>query len=280
MGIARALVTATHPIPTAAVTAFAAATALAAGLPPRRTGLLTVAVLAGQLCIGWSNDWLDRDRDRRAGRLDKPIPRGDLPATTVGIGAVLAGTACVPLSLLLGRRPGAAHLAAVASGLGYNLGLKATVLSPVPYAVTFALLPPWVVAASLPGSPTPRRGVWVAAGVLGVSAHFANTVGDADADAATSVRGLPQLLGPAGSILLSGSLLVAAAPLLLVGTAVTPVTAGAVAGSLVAAATACGLVLRHRTDRTDTAFRLQLFATALLVGAFLSAGSALVAGPR
>lgn len=279
MGVARALVTATHPVPTVAVTAFAVATAASAGLRARRTGLLAAAVLTGQLCIGWSNDWLDRDRDSRAGRLDKPIPRGDVPAATVGTGAVLAGAACVPLSVLLGRRAGGAHLAAVASGLGYNLGLKATPLSPLPYFVTFALLPPWVAALSLPGTPAPRSGVWVAAGVLGVSAHFANTVGDADADAATSVRGLPQLLGPARSILVSGSLLAAAAPLLLVGTRVTPVTAAAVAGSVTAAAAACGLVLRRRTDRTDTAFRLQLLGTGLLLLAFVTGGSALVAVP-
>jgi len=39
---------------------------------------------------------------------------------TVGIGALVALTACVPMSLLLGWRAGVAHLVAVAAAWSYN----------------------------------------------------------------------------------------------------------------------------------------------------------------
>ena len=46
--------------------------------------LLTgLAVLAGQLSIGWSNDLLDRSRDVAAGRSDKPLATGAADPRTV-----------------------------------------------------------------------------------------------------------------------------------------------------------------------------------------------------
>ena len=92
--------------------------------------------------------------------------------------------------------PGIAHLAAVALAWSYNLGLKRTVVSPLPYAVAFGLVPV-VVAAMLPGAPAPVDVLIIAGVACGVAAHFANTVGDAAEDAMTGVRGLPQRIGPA-----------------------------------------------------------------------------------
>ncbi|MDQ3537656.1 MAG: hypothetical protein M3415_02480, partial [Actinomycetota bacterium] len=70
-----ALLRCSHPGPTVAVTMFASALALGAG---SGAGVLRVgaAVLAGQLSVGWLNDFLDADRDRVAGRVDKPIAAG------------------------------------------------------------------------------------------------------------------------------------------------------------------------------------------------------------
>ena len=53
----------------------------------------------------------------------------------------MAAALCVPLSFAMGWAAGAAHLVAVASAAGYNLGLKATALSPLPYALSFGLVP-------------------------------------------------------------------------------------------------------------------------------------------
>jgi len=277
-GVPLGLVRACHPLPTAAVTVFAATTALAAGLGAGRTALLAAAVLAGQLSVGWCNDYVDRGRDRVAGRAEKPIVRGAVPDRVVGAAAVTAAAACLPLSLLLGVRPGLVHLVAVASAWSYNLRLKFTPLSPLPYLVSFGLVPPVMVAASLPGSPPVRWPVALATGVLGVSAHFANTVGDERADRRTAVRGLPQRLGPRRSILVSSGALVVGGVLLLVGARLPAWGAGAGVTGIVIGAAGGVLAGRRRVEGSRAAFRLNLAATALLVLAFLGTGSRLTAG--
>ena len=61
---------------------------------------VAVAVLSGQLSTGWSNDWIDAERDRSVGRTDKPIAAGLVTVSTVRTASFLALVACVPLSLL------------------------------------------------------------------------------------------------------------------------------------------------------------------------------------
>jgi 4-hydroxybenzoate polyprenyltransferase len=77
------LVRASHPEPTAAVTAIATALAVSTGLGWRSL-LVTAAFLTGQLSVGWSNDWIDAARDQRTGRPDKPVARGELPVAGCG----------------------------------------------------------------------------------------------------------------------------------------------------------------------------------------------------
>ncbi|MEV4334656.1 UbiA family prenyltransferase [Streptomyces sp. NPDC049597] len=188
------LLRACHPEPALAVTAFATALAAAAGRGPAGTAAVAAAVLAGQLSIGWCNDAVDAHRDRRCGRRDKPLATRELSQRTVAVAAGTALALCVPLSLLSGAAAGAAHLGMVATGWAYNLWLKHTVLSPLPYAVAFGSLPAFVTL----GLPLPSWPAWwaVAAGaLLGVGAHVVNVYPDIEDDLAAGVRGLPQLLG-------------------------------------------------------------------------------------
>jgi heme O synthase-like polyprenyltransferase len=57
---------------------------------------VVLAVLAGQLFVGWSNDYLDRRLDAEAGREDKPLARGELEPRTVAIAAAVALVAVIP----------------------------------------------------------------------------------------------------------------------------------------------------------------------------------------
>lgn len=272
---ARGLVLATHAGPTAAVTAFTTAVALAAGLGAR-SALLAAAVLVGQASVGWTNDALDAPLDLAVRRRDKPVVQGLVTPATLRLAATLAILADIPLSLAVGWRAGAAHLVAVASAWHYDLRLKTTALSPLPYAVSFGLLPV-VVAAALPGHPRPRLAIVGAAAVIGVAAHFANTVGDSADDARTGVRGLPQRLGPAVSMAVA-AVGVATAAALLLAVARHPFTfvASAVA---IAVAVSVPFVVRRSAAR-QTAFALVLLAIALLVVAFVvTAGSSLVSSP-
>nr|MDQ6919831.1 UbiA family prenyltransferase [Candidatus Dormibacteraeota bacterium] len=138
-----ALVRCCHPEPTAAVTGLTTALAVSVG---RGWGSVwvTAAVLSGQLSVGWANDYIDRDRDRAAGRTSKPIAGVRIGATTVRNAAIVALVLAVPLSLLSGPAAAAVHLTAIALAHAYNLWLKATVLSVVPYALAFAMLPVFV----------------------------------------------------------------------------------------------------------------------------------------
>jgi 4-hydroxybenzoate polyprenyltransferase len=202
-----ALIKSSHPQPSIAVTALVTLMAVGAGVPAARCVLLALAVICGQLSVGWSNDVLDRQRDRLIGRPDKPVALGEIDVRVVARAAAVALMLCVPLSLLLGLKPGVAHLAAVASAWSYNLWLKSTVWSPVPYAVSFGLAPVvvwWAVPA------TPPAWAVVAGALLGLGAHGTNVLPDLEYDAATGVRGLPQRLGPTATRVLTATCLAAA----------------------------------------------------------------------
>jgi 4-hydroxybenzoate polyprenyltransferase len=271
----RGYVEATHAGPTAAVTTFTVGLALAAGLG-WRTLLAGAAVLAGQLSIGWSNDYLDRHRDRRAGRGDKPLLREAVSDQGLRAGAVAAVALTVPLSLMLGLLAGAAQLVGVACGWAYNLGVKRTSASPLPYLVAFALVPTAFVVLALPGTDWPRPAVVVASGLLGVSAHFTNAIKDLEADALTGVRGLPQRLGPRWSGAVSCGLLLAGSVLLLAGVGGLPAPAVGLtgAGALVALGYAA-LLVTGRAERV--AFGLNVGAIGLLVAVVVASGSHIVA---
>jgi hypothetical protein len=145
-GVSRAavgsLLAAAHLGPTVVVTATATTLAAMLEAGTRTTVLVALAFLAGQLSIGWSNDWVDAARDTATGRRDKPIAQEAVSPTTVGRAAGFAAAAAVPLSLALGLPAGVAHLVLVGAGWAYNLGLKATVWSWLPYAVALACCPP------------------------------------------------------------------------------------------------------------------------------------------
>ncbi|MGO1973568.1 MAG: UbiA family prenyltransferase [Propionibacteriaceae bacterium] len=207
-----------HPGPTGAVTLLTLLLALAAGLPWARSIPLVLTVLAGQLTIGWSNDLLDRDRDRMAGRGDKPLVTQQLEVCTVRVSILVAGLVCLGASVFIGYAAALVHLVAVVgAGWAYNLVLKRTLVSFVPYALAFGALPCVVSLADRPAGIAPA---WmVAAGaLLGVSAHLANALPDLDDDTATGVTGLPQRLGSGmvrlctPLILVAGSLLAALGP--------------------------------------------------------------------
>ena len=213
LGLARA----SHPGPSIAVTTLTALLAGAAGHDLRSGFLVTAAVAAGQLSIGWSNDLVDAARDREVGRPDKPLARGEVSPRPVRAAVVVAVVACVLLSLAIGLRAAAVHLLlVVASGWAYNLGLKRVVWSALPYAVAFGSLPAVVtLALSHPRLPPP----WmvVAGALLGVGAHLLNALPDLADDARTGVHGLPHHLGARKVRLLAPLVLLGASAVTVIG---------------------------------------------------------------
>ena len=211
MPTASGLVRASHPAPAVAVTAISVGLAVVWNRSPAGIAAVGAAILAGQLSVGWLNDYLDRDRDAASGRTDKPIPNGAVTARAVLVAFVVSAVAVVPLSFLSGLVPGVVHLLAVGSAWAYNAYLKGTVLSVLPYAVSFAAGPAFVVL----GVPaTPPWWLLTAGALLGSGAHFANALPDLQADLATGIRGLPQRLGPRYSWAATVVLLLAAGAVL------------------------------------------------------------------
>ncbi|HEY0717562.1 MAG TPA: UbiA family prenyltransferase [Streptosporangiaceae bacterium] len=267
-----ALVRSSHPEPTVMVTALAMA--LAIGTGRSAIGVLAVgaAVLAGQLSVGWHNDWLDAARDAAAGRPDKPVAAGAIGRRAVGRAALTALVAAVPLSLASGWRAGLAHLVAIALAWAYNARLKATLISFVPYAVAFPLLVAFVTLGA-PHASWPPWWALVTAALLGCSAHLVNVVPDMSDDLAAGVRGLPHRLGRSRSVAATVALLMAATVVESFGPghpgwwAVTAVVA-------VAAAITAGIVLARRPG-SRWLFRAVLVAAAIDVAGLVARGSRL-----
>lgn len=254
--VTRALFLACHPGPALAVTCLGGLLAVAAGRDAAGTAWVTGAVLAGQLSIGWSNDALDAARDTASGRTDKPAATGALSPRSLRWASFVALAACVPLSLATGLASGVVHLVAVASAWSYNLGLKGTVASFVPYAVSFGLLPA-VATLGLPGQPWPPSWVTAAGALLGVAGHAANVAPDVDDDLSTGVRGLPQRLGRAGAYRLAATALVTATAVLVWGPNGQPSTAGT---AVVAVAGALGVLVAVTAGRRGRASRAPFVA--------------------
>lgn len=187
-------------------------TALIAAIAGHGAGgaaLVAATIGVSQLSIGWANDAIDADRDRTAGRGDKPLA-GDWAhgRRTVAVAACAAAAVTVGLGLAAGRTPGLVAIAGLASAQLYNWPLKSTAVSIVPYVVSFGALPAFIVLAVPAPMPTP---LVVAGALFGGAAHLLNVQPDLADDAATGIRGLPHRLGPGRSRALAALLVLVAA---------------------------------------------------------------------
>lgn len=270
-----ALLLSAHPVPAFAVTGMATALAAAVGRGAAGCVWVALAVLSGQLCVGWSNDVIDLRRDIHAGRRDKPLAVGSATPAAAAVAAGVAGTVCVPLSLASGAVAGVVHLAAVVAALAYNAVLKRTLWSWLPYALAFALLPAFVTLGR-PDHLWPPAWLWAAGALLGTGAHLTNVLPDIEADLACGVRGLPHRLGPAPSRVLAALILLSASVCLTVGPA-GPVGVIGWTGVTAAIALATAATLDPKRLRSAVArlpFLLTLALSALDVALLLLRGAA------
>ena len=221
------LALACHPLPTIAMTLALTLAAALSGRSGRECVLVAATIFTGQLTVGWINDVIDRDRDRQLGRQDKPVAMGWVDPGTVNFAVAVAFLLVIPLSMANGTAAGIAHLAAVLSAWMYNFFFKRTVLSWLPYAVSFGLLPAFLsyggLGGGLHGAP-PTIAMTVLAALLGIGIHFLDVLPDLVGDNQTGVRHLPLRI----------ALRIGAARLLWISTAYTVLVA---AGVVVAALT-------------------------------------------
>lgn len=243
-----------------AVTAIVTALALAAGRGPAYATLMAVAVLTGQLFVGWTNDLADIKQDREQHRTDKPLATGQISRQTVQTAAAGA-LVTIPLSLATGLASGAAHLTAVAAATAYNLGLKRTPFSVLPYAVAFGLVPTFVTAGP-PITHAPPLWATAAAALLGAGAHFTQTL--------TGLQGLPQRMGSKATGITGPALMAAAAAVITIGASHKNPLLGA--GLAATVALLAATIAAALTNRPTVAFRLTLATAAVVAATVVASG--------
>jgi 4-hydroxybenzoate polyprenyltransferase len=212
-----ALALSTHPGPALAVTIVGVALGVGAGLDPLRLTIVGLALLFDQASVGLSNDWIDAERDRAVGRLDKPIARGWIAVSAVRVAAWAAAAIALALTIPLGWWALTAHTIALCSAWSYNVWLKKTPISVLPYIVSFGLLPA-IVTLARPEPVLAAPWALAAGASLGIAAHFANVLPDFAHDSATGVRGLPHILGRTISAIVIGLTLSAGSVCVAIGT--------------------------------------------------------------
>ncbi len=263
------LVRAFHPFPSLIVTAVTLGMGfMADSRPPASTvAVLGVGMLAYQFCIGLANDVIDATDDART-KPWKAIPRGVLSRrAAVLMAAGLAGAGVLVTSTLdLG--PWLIGVAGLACGLAYDVQLKRTTWSWLPFAVAFPLIPVWAFTALDRWEPL-LWWVFPLGALLGLALHLANQAADVPAEA--HIRGFAHRLGTERSANLALGLvglagMIAVVVLLIAGDGTQAILS---AGTVMVAG-----VLAKRAVRifgADGLFGLLASSSAILAVAFTSA---------
>jgi 4-hydroxybenzoate polyprenyltransferase len=200
-----------HPIPSLLTTVAAVGFALIFGVGPgdfRLWWIAAIMVLV-QFSISTLNEWADADLDRQAGR-QRPIPLGLVSPGTALTASVMFAVAAFLLSTLANFGAVALLLVGIglACGWAYDLRLKGTPLSFLPFAIAFPLMPFWI--GLLAGRPASALWVLFLGGSpLATAIHLADAIPDRDRDAAAGLRTLAVTLGqPGAEMVAAGTLLV------------------------------------------------------------------------
>ncbi len=183
-----------HPFPSILDGAVVGLVALVAGADTGTAVRLGASMTALQFAIGGLNDLVDAPVDR-IGKPDKPIPAGLV--SVQGARGIVVAAALTGLALALASGLPLALLAGVVLAIGawYDLRVKGTTLSWLPFAVGIPLLPVfgWYGAAgSLPG-------VFLvlvpAAANAGTALAIANAIVDVERDEAAGIESIAIALG-------------------------------------------------------------------------------------
>ncbi len=170
---------------------------------------IAIAILAGQCVVGWTNELVDYPLDSAAARRsNKPLVAGLITTNQLRIAISIALLAALFLSLIspLGVIGTLVHALLLLSATAYNLYLKKTVLSVLPYVISFGGLP-WAVYLSAGKNPP----LWLYLGFILLSSafHFLNVLKDLEMDISQGVLGLPQRVGKRASLVIAALLVVA-----------------------------------------------------------------------
>jgi 4-hydroxybenzoate polyprenyltransferase len=192
------LVRAAHPRQAVLTAVGVAAAAALADRPTREVLVVLATVLVGQTILGWHNDLVDRERDRRHDLPGKPIAQGRLDPGTVWFALACAVLLLVPLAISTGITAGCLYLASVGIGLLGNVVLRQGLLSWLPWAASYALLPGYLSYGGWGGEALgepPEPVIVVLAAMLGIGVHVLRALWGLVPDNADGWTYLPLRLG-------------------------------------------------------------------------------------
>jgi 4-hydroxybenzoate polyprenyltransferase len=154
---------------------------------------LVGTMLPIQLCIGVINDVVDLPADAIA-QPYKPLARGVLSrSAAAGIGVVL-GLIGLGVAATINLATLFLAAAALGAGLAYDLGLRRTPLSWVPWWGGMAVLP--LLAYASTGAIPSRLLILIPlSALIAVGLHLANAQPDIDADRIAGAHSLPVIVG-------------------------------------------------------------------------------------
>jgi 4-hydroxybenzoate polyprenyltransferase len=267
-GRIRSLVFLGHPGPSILVTVvFFAIAGLAGRAVPDATRILQLAgtMLPIQLCIGVINDVVDLPADAVA-QPYKPLVRGVLRRSTAAwIGAIL-GAIGLGVAATINLATFGLGVAALGAGLSYDLGLRRTVLSWVPWWGGMAVLP-LMAYASAGSIPSTLLVVIPLAALIAIGLQVANAQPDIETDREAGVASFPVLIGTR-TARWAGPVALAAAGVLALALAGPLHQAGALFFAGIAVF-ACG-VLATVATRSQRPFSILAVATAVFAVTWLA----------
>jgi 4-hydroxybenzoate polyprenyltransferase len=247
--------------------------ALLAGAGQGSALRLGLAMFGLQAAIGALNDVVDAPRD--AGRKPgKPIPAGLVTKSQGLVVAASAALAGVLLSVPSGATAVALALAILAIGAVYDLRLKGTALSWLPFAVGIPLLPVFAWLGSGSALPAAFLALVPAAALAGAALAIGNALVDVERDRSAGVTSIAAHLGPRRAWRTMVSLYLAVMAIA-VATALAsaPVPMAATATALPSAVVLAGAALAASgaPARRERGWQLQAVGVALLAAGWLIA---------
>jgi 4-hydroxybenzoate polyprenyltransferase len=247
--------------------------ALLAGADPGTALRLGIAMTALQASIGALNDILDAPRDRGI-KPGKPIPAGVVSDRSGWVVVAVAAALGVALSAPSGLATLGLAVVVLAIGYGYDVLLKGTIWSWLPFAVGIPLLPVYGWLGTTGGLPESFVILLPAAVIAGAALAIANARVDAERDAAAGVESAATRLGLDRSWLVNAGLL---APVVLLALATlivrSPSAVVALAAACAAGVIGLGIIIGRSTDsgRRERAWELEAVGVGLLAAAWLAA---------
>jgi 4-hydroxybenzoate polyprenyltransferase len=235
---------------------------------------LGLAMVAHQAGIGATNDLVDAPRD--AGhKPGKPIPAGLVSRRTArrivvvvfAVGLVLAGVSGGVAAVTIA-------VVGVAIGLAYDLRLKGTAWSWLPFAAGVPLLPVFGWAGAAGWLPVAFLILVPAAFAAGAALAIANALVDVERDRAAASGSIALALGPSTARLINAGLVLAVG--LAAVLSVVPLGGSASGGAAVAVAAllpvgAAVAAWGGRATRRERAWELEAVGVALVAVAWLLA---------